>query len=136
MSHKFSLPDESGLEYLITQAYESMPIADQSRLSLIESKLLQKTRKNKDQKNLNKIPWWIVLVLAGGFATAAWWTSNTLFHDEETEQIIKIEEHGYDYKKQEINNHSMQNETNKDTPSQSDLDSDKRSPVIYQRESF
>lgn len=55
MAHRFTLPTELELEKLITQVFEKMPDVDQSRLSVIESRLLQKAQRKKE-KNLNKIP--------------------------------------------------------------------------------
>jgi hypothetical protein len=39
--------------------------------------------------DLNKIPWWIVLLLAGSFATAAWWAGELLFNESLTDDIVK-----------------------------------------------
>ncbi|MBL1141731.1 MAG: hypothetical protein HND53_06830 [Proteobacteria bacterium] len=131
MTHRFSLPTDAELEKLITQVYESMPSPDQSRLSLIESKLLQKARKNKDQNNLNKIPWWIVLLLAGGLATAAWWASEAVFDKDDA--IMEDEKHIFNEKL--IDNQTKSNETESSIENNESY-KDRDSPVIYQRESF
>jgi len=127
VTHNYQPPTESEMENLITQVYKSLPNPDKSRLSLIESKLLQKARKNKSQKNLNKIPWWIVLILAGGFVSAAWRASD-LFFDKQlhlNNKITEIQPNTNDAKPNieynVENNRSNENEN---------------SPIIYQRELF
>ncbi len=132
MTHNFQLPTEAEMENLITQAYESMPIPDQSRLSLLEGKLLYKARKNKPQKNLNKIPWWIVLVLAGSFASAAWWAGEVWFVNENEKQ------------QQEQLNLMNESKTGMNTEKQNKQEQHKENHsyqsrdtrVIYQREGF
>jgi hypothetical protein len=135
MMHRFSLPTEAEMENLITQVYEGMFNPDQSRLSLIESKLLRESKKDKSQNNLNKIPWWIVLVLAGGFAAAAWWAGEMFIDTQNMEikekQIISsdkiIEQQpAMNYVEPDAKNKKYNNETLED----------RDSPVIYQRETF
>lgn len=133
MSHRFSLPTDAEMEGLISQVYGSMLVPEQSRLSLIESKLLQETRKNKSKKNLNKIPWWIVLILAGGFASAAWWAGDMYFDKNELE-IVDLK----------INNKIIERQLNlnnidsnvEDNSQNNESYEDRGSPVIYQRENF
>lgn len=79
MSHSFPLPDTECLEQLISRGYKTMPGPDRSRIINIEERLLRKLRTSKPERKLNKIPWWIVLLLAGGFATAAWWAGEEWF---------------------------------------------------------
>lgn len=128
MRHRFPLPTDAEIEKLITQVYEGMPNPDQSRLSLIESKLLQKARKNKSQKNLNKIPWWIVLLLAGGLATAAWLAGERWFGNEEVPTTIKkaLDESRIDMEENKV----LQNNKIK----QQGNEADNKSPIIFQRE--
>ena len=75
MSHRFVMPTDAELETLIAGVYVAMPNADQAKLLMIENRLLQKARREKLQYTLNKIPWWIDLILAGGFANS---TGNTI----------------------------------------------------------
>jgi len=135
MMHKFPLPTDAEIENLITQVFESMPDAGQSRLSLIENRLLQKARRKKSQNNLNKIPWWIVLLLAGGFATAAWWAGelliseqNTILKDKPSVSRDKIIQTEPDKERSESN---MQN-----IIQDNELHHENDSPIIYQREPY
>jgi len=129
------MPNEHDLEILITQVFESMPDADQAKLSMIESRLLQKARRKKTQNNLNKIPWWIVLLLAGGFASAAWWAGDLLFSEDnraitEKQSVPsdKISERGSG-----LNEMKSNTENNKQN---NEIYEGRESPIIYQRESF
>jgi|LWDU01.1.fsa_nt_gi hypothetical protein len=134
MAHRFSLPTEAEMENLIVQVYESLPNPDKSRLSLIESKLLHKARKNKDQKNLNKMPWWIVLILAGGFASAAWWAGEQLPGRQDEETILNELQSGDKI----INKYQDMNEQAKKLKQNDEqrVYENKDSPIIYQREVY
>ena len=135
MTHKFSSPTDSEIEELITQVFEGMLKPEQSRLSLIETNLLRETRKNKSQKNMNKIPWWLVLVLIGSFASAAWWTGN-LFIDKQNMEISEkqtISSDKINERHSGINSIETKTESNEQ---KNRVYEDKDSPVIYQRESF
>ncbi len=129
MSHR--LPTDAEIEKLITQVYEGMPSPEQSRLSSIESQLLKNIKINKE-KNLNKIPWWIVLVLTGGFATAAWWAGEVWFINEDEkqqqEQLNLMNESRTGMNTEQQNKQELQKEN--ESYQRGDT------PVIYQREYF
>ena len=133
MTHKFTQPTDIGLEKLITRAFESMPEAEQSRLSLIESRILRETEKNK-QKKLNKIPWWIVLLLAGGFATAAWWAGDLIISEQNKKITEKQNTGSGNIDSRQVEVEKNEPETNDEKTNENYQDND--SPVIYQRESF
>lgn len=127
MTHKFSFPTDTEMENLIKQVFESMAVAEESRLSAIESQLLQKAERNKQIK-LNKLPWWIVLVLAGGIATATWWTENLLTDRQNVE--IRDEQSVSDDKIEGRQDEPLMQEN------KGEISKDNDSPIIYQRESF
>lgn len=129
--HNFALPTELALEKLITQVYEDGRPADQTRLSIIESQILQKAIRN-NSKNLNKIPWWIVLILVGGFATAAWWAGGVYVDKENTHnQTVTSDKIGEAMNRENSDALNLENELQESKPYE---DSDSR--VIYQRENF
>ena len=133
MTHRFTQPTDIGLEKLVTQAFESMPEAERSRLSLIESRILRETEKNK-QKKLNKIPWWIVLLLAGGFATAAWWAGDLIISEQNKKITEKQNTGSGNIDSRQVEVEKNEPETNDEKTNENYQDND--SPVIYQRESF
>ncbi len=135
MTHKFPPVSESEVEHLIVQVYESMPDADQSRLSTIESRLLLHAKRTRTQKSLNKIPWWIVLLLAGGFASAAWWIGDMIVSKQQPEIIEKqLQGNG----KMNESGPGVVDDDQKTEAGESNNTGyrDNDSPIIYQRESY
>lgn len=130
MMHKFALPSEAELENLIKQVFETAPNSDQSRLLMIESRLLLKAKGDKERK-LNKIPWWIVLLLAGSFATAAWWGGELLIdrQNNETSEKQQLSSDKISENKNTGNRVESGTENN-------DVYKHRDSSVIYQRENF
>ena len=132
MPHNFPIPDEASLEKLVMSVYERMPVAEISRLNRIEERLVRKLALQQPSGHANKIPWWIVLLLAGSFAAAAWWAGD----------IYNAVTNGDD----NITNRQDTVLQQRETPVHPDADPEnqpaiqenqdvnKQSPVIYQRE--
>jgi len=133
MTHRFTAPNEVELENLLGQVFESMPGADESRLLLIENRVLQTASRNSRRKNLHKTPWWIVLLFIGSVAAAAWWQTELAdkkpVSDEgnrdNSEQTLKLRD-----------NSDMNKNRPREHTAAEDTVQDRDSPVIYQRESF
>ena len=133
MAHNFPVPDEVRLERLMVSVYERMPRAEITRLNRIEERLARKLLAVRPRRKVNTIPWWIVLLLAGGLATAAWWagerwlgTSTPLSNETPLIDPGMGIAPGHD---------SVKADTNAE-PGEQTTTRDGKSPVIYQRENF
>jgi len=70
--NKYPVPGDDRLEILIKEAYDYMPGSEMARIYQLEERFGHYLRAEKPRSAMNKIPWWIVLLLTGGIATAAW----------------------------------------------------------------
>ena len=61
------------LAQLIREAFDTQPGPDMARLERIETRLSRQRNPEERIARVNTLPWWIVLLLTAGFATAAWW---------------------------------------------------------------
>ncbi|MBT7950193.1 MAG: hypothetical protein HN764_01085 [Gammaproteobacteria bacterium] len=133
MTHSFASPTDADLENLVKRAFETMPVAEPSRLSFIENQLMQKAANTGQRKSLNKMPWWIVLLLSGSFAMAGWLGGNYLLdHSEDASKTVPQEDNIIVPARTETRKNNVPK-----TPGESEDDAvyiDDDSPVIYQRE--
>ena len=134
MTHRFPLPDDVRLEKLIEEVFMEQHSAEQEKLNRVEANLLRKIKRNNPVKKLNKMPWWFVLLLAGSFATAAWWTAEQL-HEKNGANNLIIESKSIAPIEQEkiIMNGQGENKTEQEHHEINERDN---SPVIYQRENL
>ena len=136
MAHRFPVPDETQLERLVVSVYENLPVAEIARMNRIEERLSRKlaTGKPKLQRDVNKIPWWIVILLTGGIAAATWWAGNR-YND-----VIKVNDNDVTNVKDKAlplpqavgpGRHDSREQAHDSQHAESDRQG---SPIIYQRE--
>ena len=136
MAHNFAVPDETQLERLISKVYAAMPGPEQTQLNRIEEWLACAITLNKSRTHVNKIPWWIVLLLAGGFATAAWWAGERWFGGTEP---VSLDNQLQPSEKEKMMGHTLDKpgmKSDADGPPEKQMPEDNKSSVIYQRENF
>lgn len=130
---RFPLPADDRLEIMIRESFDSMPGPDMRRLEQLESRLARTTTQNK-RPGVNTLPWWIILILMGGFATASWWVANRTFNDHGDEQAAMTDIPEQRAAVEQNNGGNSDPLPGESSPAgQSE---EQKSPVIYTRENF
>ncbi|MFQ5659810.1 MAG: hypothetical protein ACE5GZ_05245 [Gammaproteobacteria bacterium] len=133
---RFPVPDAGRLESLIAQAYEHTRGPDAARINEIAGRLSQRHPVRPGAAFMHRIPWWIVLLLAGGLATAAWWAGDVLLTKTgETGKKHVISQPAARLHQDGKNavQKSRKPESGNDETQATDT---KESPIIYRREQF
>ncbi len=73
MNRSNNVPELNDLPDLIRDAFDASPGPDTLRLQQIRRQLDHTGSGTRSQKQPNTLPWWVVLLLSGSFAVAAWW---------------------------------------------------------------
>ena len=131
MAHDFSVPDEVRLGQLIVSVYKRMPEPEFARLNRIEERLARTLPRGTTRKKVNKTHWWIVLLLTGGLATAAWWVSDVYNDNLQDNQTMNIKD-DVSQPADTTARPDLQEQQVRDV--QPDASDRKDTPVIYQRE--
>jgi len=134
---KYPLPSDARLEHLIRESFDQMPGPQMARLEQIEQRLQTTLSRQPSCNKANKTPWWIVLLLTGGIATAAWWAGELLQTDSAVDtQTDRYERSifGADGTTGVEDQPPASDETVPQRQQEPDLG--RGSPIIYQRESL
>ena len=135
MRARFPAPGIDALERMIASAYEQAPAPDPEKIKRIGKRLTRKRVVRHKQTELSSLPWWIIFLLTGGFATAAWLAGEQWLVGEDfiPDKFSEIPTEQVDVLKPD--RESI--EIIPDVLEHNDLEQDykeKKSPVIYQRE--
>ncbi len=134
--NNYPLPSDERLEDVIKEAFETSPGPEMAHIYRLEERLIRRLPSVKARPGVNKTPWWIVLVLSAGMASAAWMVSETLFNeDENTEQETMINIATDDNGDSETISEN-QNPVPEQQFDEQQFSRDDESPIIYQRENF
>jgi len=134
---KYPLPSDTRLEHLIRESFDQIPGPQMARLEQIEQRLQTTLSRQPSCSKANKTPWWLVLLLTGGIATAAWWAGELLQIDSAVDtQTDRYERSifGVDGTTGVEVHPPGREETA--PPQQQEPDYGRESPIIYQRESL
>ncbi|MEX2353033.1 MAG: hypothetical protein WD709_02510 [Gammaproteobacteria bacterium] len=134
---KYRLPSDARLEQLIRESFEHMPGPQMTRLDQIEKRLKPAMSRQPAGRKVNKTPWWIVLLLTGSFAAAAWWAGELFQSDSAVDKQTESHESsifGGDGRTGAEGQPPASDETA--PQQQQEPEYGRESPIIYQRESL
>jgi len=126
----FPLPSDDRLLQLIRESFEITPGPEMRRLNQLEERLARISTGARPRQKLNTLPWWIVLIVTGT-AAAAWWAADMMY----PESPVDTQTDGYE---SSIfgNDEPDRSEPVQDADQQQsqEYESNRESPIIYQRE--
>lgn len=126
MNGQYPVPALEEFPERIRAAYEALPAPDTDRLAYIEAQLCRQLRKPARRAT---VPWWAWLLLGAGAAAAAWWGGDVFRPDAEHSMEQRVMPPAMLDEKPAL----LPEEPDK---TEAEPGTERRSPVIYQRENF